>query len=172
MRDEDIAQTKFAFEAVEELQNDGLDGDVEGGGGFVEDEDAGVGGDGAGDADAGFLAAGELVWQAGEEGLREADHVSEFGDAGVALGFVFEAAEADQGFGDGVCGGVAWVEAAVGVLEDHLDFAALRHGGEFAGAVLADVVAFEEDFAGSGVEQAGDHGGGGRFAAAGFADQT
>ena len=53
-------------EVFEELEDLGLDGDVEGGGGLVGDEDAGLVGwpliyDGDGDEDALALASGELV---------------------------------------------------------------------------------------------------------------
>src|SRR5215217_1141493 len=50
--DEEVGQTELLLEVFEEVDDLGLDRDVEGGDRFVADDEVGVGGEGAGDADA------------------------------------------------------------------------------------------------------------------------
>ena len=145
---------------------------VEGGAGFVHQEDFGLGGDGAGDAEALLLAAGE-----GEGGGVQAvlDFVPQAGGFEGAFGGFFEdgafadavdAQRVDDVFEDGLGEGV-------GFLEDHAD--AFAEGDDVdAGGV--DFAAVDVDGAvdAAGVDEvvhaveAAEEGG---FAAAGGADE-
>ena len=59
--DEEVGEAQLLLEVLEEVEDLGLDGDVEGRDGLVADDELRVEGEGAGDADALALAAGELV---------------------------------------------------------------------------------------------------------------
>ena len=59
--DEEQGHAGLVLDLPEQVQNLGADGDVQGGHGFVGDDEFGAQGQGAGDADALALAAGELV---------------------------------------------------------------------------------------------------------------
>src|SRR5262249_15599101 len=61
VRDVDVGETEFTLEVEEEVGNPAADRDVERRGRFVEDDQIGRGGDGAGDADPLLLTAAELV---------------------------------------------------------------------------------------------------------------
>ncbi len=88
---------------LEAFADDGVDGAE----GLVHEEDGRVGGEGAGDADALALAAGELGGVAGAVGGRvEADEVEEFGGT-RACGRLLPAEEGGDGRGvveDGAVG--------------------------------------------------------------------
>ena len=58
---------------------------------------------------------------------------------------------------DAVEGGVAWVEAVFGILEDDLDFFADGGAVEVAGRDVADRGAIEKNIAFGRVDQAADH---------------
>ena len=62
--DEEVGEAEVGLEVGEEVEDLGLDGDVEGGDGFVADDELGAQGQGAGDADALALAAGEFGGEA------------------------------------------------------------------------------------------------------------
>ncbi len=75
-----------------------------------------------------------------------------------------------EGLGEDVADGHARIERGVGILEDDLHAAAEgAHGGGGGGRQR---VAFEEDFAGGGFDEAEQHAGDGALAGAGFADQA
>lgn len=75
----EVAVLAQVEQQVEDLR---LDGDVEGGGGFVQHQQRGPDGEGAGDGDALALAAGELVGVAGEDGRGQADALEFRGGVG------------------------------------------------------------------------------------------
>ena len=60
MGDEDHGEAEFGLEVGQEIEDLGLDGDVEGRYRLVADEEVGVGHQGTGDADALALSTGEL----------------------------------------------------------------------------------------------------------------
>ena len=168
--DEEVAEAEAVLQVKQEVDDLGLHGDVEGGDGFVGDDEIGAECEGAGDADALALAAGEFVGVAVGGGLGEADHVEEFGDAAGAFG-AGEAAFDVERFGDGVADAHAGVEGAVGVLEDELE--AVADGGEVLGSVGAgDGLVEEGDVTGGGGDEADEEAAGGGFAGAGFADEA
>ncbi len=119
VRDEQVGEAEFGLQPLEQVEHPGLDGDVEGGDGFVQHQQVGADGEGAGDGDPLALAAGELVRVAvGVRGV-EADLAQQFGDApaglrgGGALG--------EQRFGEHVADRHPGVEGGGRVLEDDLD---------------------------------------------------
>ena len=71
--DEEAGEAVAGLEVAEEVDDLRADGDVEGADRFVEDEEFGAEGEGAGNVDALALAAGELVRVAAEGGGVEAD---------------------------------------------------------------------------------------------------
>ncbi len=77
VRDEDIGEVELVLEALQEVDDLGLDGDVQRGDRFVGDDDLRPEGQTAGDADALALAAGELVRIAVDVLGVEADDVEE-----------------------------------------------------------------------------------------------
>ena len=99
VRDEEIGEAEIALELGEEVDDLGADADVEGGDGFVGDDEFGVQGEGAGDADALALSAGELVGVAVEGGFVEPDSAEEFGDAVAEVNIPTLSQRTRQGWG-------------------------------------------------------------------------
>ena len=64
VRDKEVGHAQLASQVVEELQNPGLYGDVEGRGRLVQDEHSRLKGNGTGNVHPGQLATGELVGKA------------------------------------------------------------------------------------------------------------
>jgi hypothetical protein len=159
MGDEDEALAEASLEAAEVELNFGAELGVEGGHGFIEEEQVGLVDQGAGESNALFLAAGELVGVALGEGV-ELEHLEGFGDAaGDFRVGEFAGAEAE---GDVFKDGEVREEGIA--LEDGVDGAAV--GGEGG-----DVAAAEDDGAGVGDFQAGDDAEEGGFSAAGGAEE-
>ena len=75
------------MEGLEEVEDGFLDGDVEGGGRFVGDDDVGVVDEGHRDHDPLFLAAAEFMWVGVEDFLRsrEENFVEEIDDTQASL---------------------------------------------------------------------------------------
>ncbi len=180
MRDEDQAHAEFLLQAAHEAQDLGLDGDIEGGGRFVGDEEAGAAGEGHRDHHALAHAAGQLEGVAIElaGGFGDADAFEQAAGF-LAGGFFVEALVLGDGFGDLGADGEDRVEAGHRFLEDHRDIGAaeLAHGlGGFDGEVaLAAGAVGEEDLAAGDaaagvIDEAGDGQSGDGFAGAGFAD--
>lgn len=172
--DEEDGGAAFLAEALELVEDLGLDGDVEGAGGLVGDEELGVECGGDADHDALAHAAGELegVGAGNALGLGEADAVEEFDGAAAGL-FAVDFEVAGEDFGDLAADVEDGIEAGDGVLEDH---------GDAAAAVVAEVVLVEGEEVGAaecdggggeggfGGEEAWDGHADGGFAGAGFAD--
>ena len=91
--DEDQGQAQLVAQAHQEADDLGLERDVEGGDGFVGDDQVGLEGQGAGDGDPLALAAGELVRVLFELCGTEADPVEQ-GEGGVGEVGRWEAGEA------------------------------------------------------------------------------
>ncbi|BCJ52300.1 hypothetical protein Asp14428_37750 [Actinoplanes sp. NBRC 14428] len=164
--DEDDAEAVVG-EAADEFEDLGGLGDAEGGGGFVEDDDAAVPEDGFGDGDGLALAAGE----AGDELAQAFDGA--YGEAGEGVaGHLFHG-----GFVEGDAAGFFAAEEHVlddvevvaegEVLVDDFD----AEGGGVAGGVDGDLVAVEGDRAGVDGVDAADAFDEGGFSGAVVADQ-
>ena len=72
VRDEEIGEMPLALQPLHQIENLRLDRHVERRDRFVGDDEVGIGGERAGDADALLLAAGELVRIAVDESLARA----------------------------------------------------------------------------------------------------
>src|SRR5690606_11839596 len=151
-----------ALEPGEDLR---FDLGVDGAGGVVEDEQAGVAGEGAGEGDPLALAAGEAGAALAEFGVQAVLEVADelvgpgggqsLPDAGVVDAL---AVERDVG--------------ADGVVEDEGNLLDQRGGGgEGGGGEFAQVDAVEPDRAPGGVDEPGGQVGQGRLARAGGADE-
>ena len=168
MSDEEVGQFEFVLEVFEEVQYLGLDADVEGAHGFITDEEFGLDGEGAGDADALALTAAEFVGVAAGGVGGEADFFEEAGD-GILAFVAGEGAEVDgEGFFDDGTDLHAGVEGADGVLEDHLQV--FPEGAEVALAEGEDLAVVVEGLAAGGAEEFEEGAGDGGFAAAAFTD--
>ena len=178
--DEEHGELVLALELGEQGEDLGLNGDVEGGGGLVCNEQAGAVDESHGDEDALALAAGELVGIVGvaARGVGDGDGFKR----GDGLGATFAAGGGGGmgrvGLGDLMADGHDGVECGHGLLKDDGDGAATETAegcGRLAEQVDWTVGGVEEDLAfggGCGVEQAGDGEGGGAFSGAGFADEA
>ena len=121
--DEEIGEAVALLEVAQQIDDLCTDGDIERADWFVEHEEFGAEGDGAGDVDALALASGELVRIAAEGGGIEADLGEEFVEAEVeTLGRLF--AVDGEGLGEDLADGHARVERSVGVLKDDGETAA------------------------------------------------
>ncbi len=149
--DEEVSEAAFPLEILEEIDDLGLDADVEGADGLVADDESRFHGKGPGDADALALASAERKRMAAGMIGMEPDGFQEFGDARGTRGTVWGEPVDVEGFADGFTDGEVGIERAVGVLEDHLDLSsaaaqiALGQGGQFL-PVQADgtFVGFDE----------------------------
>ena len=117
--DEHVGQPELALELLQQVQDLGLDRDVERGDGLVADDEVGLEDERPGDADALALAARELVRVAACVVRLEADQVHHLGDLRPPLGVAAETVDA-QPLADAVADRRARVEARVRVLEDDL----------------------------------------------------
>lgn len=147
------------FEAVEEVVA-GLG--VESGEGFVEEEEAWLGGEGAGEGDALCFSAGEVARGArGERG--SSDEVEHGGDAAVLLG------KGQRGESIGDVGGDGEVREEGWMLGDKAGVAAAGGDVDIGGAV-GEGASVEGDVAGVGGFEAGDEAEEGGLAGAGGAE--
>ncbi len=151
MGDHDDGGAGDLLGGLEHLQDLGLDGHIQGGGGLVGDDDLGVVGDGHGDHRALAHTAGELVGERVHPalGVGDADHVEEV-DGPFAGDLLVQRLMGLDGLDDLVADGVDGGQRGQRVLEDHADVLAadLRHGG----------VAEAEQFAPGELDRPGDLG--------------
>ena len=169
--DEQVGEVEGFLEVFEEVDDLGLYGYVEGGDGFVCDDEFGVEREGAGNADALALSPGKGMGISPQVIGTQA-HADE-----QLLNAVFEFRSRcdlvdDEGFGHDVEDGHARVERREGVLEDVLQFPAEVAHVFFAEAAQVEllVVVMEDDFAVGGFYQANDGPPGCGLTAARFAD--
>lgn len=167
--DEDVREPELVLEVGEEVEHLGLDGDVEGGDGFVGDDQSGAGREGSGDADALALPAGELVGVAVEVGGGQAHDLEELGDAVAYRACAALPVDLER-LGDDVAGASAGVQGGVGILEDQLEPGA--YGAQPPGAEGGDVLAVELDAAAGDVGEPDEAAAEGGLAAAGLADDA
>ncbi len=155
MGHEEIAHAQPVAQLGQQVQDRRLHRDVQRRRRLVEHEKPRAQGDGARDADALLLAAGELVRKATEQLARQPHEVRQLGDVIGQRRALRRGTEAPQRLGDRVEGGEARVEAVGGVLEDHLDQPPLRRVRELRGRDDADVPPREDDAAVRRVEEPG-----------------
>ena len=158
----------------EQVEDAGLDGDVERGGRLVGDQDVGAVGQRHGDHHPLALAAGELVRVGAEAilGVADADAGQQVEDAGAGGG-AGQALVQREALGDLALDGVQRVEAGHRLLEDEADVVAAGAaqgalvGGQHLGAAVAD----RAGDVGVVGQQADGGEGGDRLAGAGLADE-
>ena len=143
MGDEEVAQSQGGAQLVEQVDDAGLDGHVQGGDRLVEDQEAGFEGQGPGDADALALAAGEVARVAVGVTRLQPDQRHELPDPGADL--APPPAVGAQRFGDEVEDGQTRVQRRHRVLEDDLDVAA--HGAAPGARDLGGVLGQDDDAA-------------------------
>jgi len=177
--DEEHGQAELGAQLSQQVEDLGLDGDVERGGGLVGDEQLRAVDDGHGDHDALAHAAGKLVriiaGAAFGFGDGDVGHGLNGESRGLALG---AGSMSEHGLGDLIADAHDGIESGHRFLEDHGDARAtqLTHGvwgkrGEVAGGAVLG----EEDIAGNaglGRKQAHDGKGCDRFAGTRFANQA
>ena len=125
VRDEDDGHAAVVAQLAEDFEDLGLDGDVEGGGRFVGDEQLRVAGEGHRDHDALLLAAGHLV-RVGIDallGFGDADFAEQLDRFAAGFGFADSLVEDDR-FHDLSADGEHRVQRRHRLLKDHADVAA------------------------------------------------
>ena len=171
--DEDIGEAHLILQLLQEVEDLGLDGDIEGGDRFVGDDEIGLADEGACDADALALAAAEGMGVTAHDLGGEANETEGVGDAILKFCPPGQTHGA-QGGADEFQDGHAGVEGGVRVLKDHAHVSA--HLVELLVVELGHIDATEvwvaeEDGALGGGDGAQDHATGGCFAAAAFAHE-
>ena len=162
--DEDDRQPQLALQLGEQVDDLRLDRDVEGRDGLVGHHELRLQGDGARDADALALAAGELVREAVVVLGVQPDAIHQLLHELLALVVVALEAMDDERLADDRAHRLARVQRRVGVLEDHLHVAPQRL--ELGARRVRDVVALVDDLAAGGLQQPRQQPRGGRLAAA------
>ncbi len=167
--DEQVGQAQPPLEVAEQVQDLGLDADVEGADRLVADEQLRLEDERAGDPDPLPLAAGELVGVPPGVVRLEAD---QFHHAGHLVGPLLRRAEAvdAQPLADGRRDRRARVERGVRVLEHDLHPAPVAL--ELVALEVGDVVPVEDDSAAGRLDEAEERAPDGRLAAAGLPDQA
>jgi hypothetical protein len=168
VRDEQVGQAEFGSQPLEQVEDLGLDEDVQGRHGLVADDQGRVEGDGARDGDPLGLTAGQLPGPSGAVS-GQADQLEHLADpaapGGPVARFVGEERLLDQ-----VPYPPLRVQRAERVLEDHLQ---VPPGLEQPGAAQRDQVgAAEDDRARGGPRRLHDRTRQGRLARAGLADDA
>ena len=126
MRDEQIAHAHRRLQILQQVQDHRLHGNVERRGRLVENDELWMQRDRARDADAGLLAARQLMREAIQQIDRQADQAGKFLAAGAQRIAALDVAELHDRIGDGARRGEARIEAVGRILEHHLDALAQR----------------------------------------------
>ena len=165
---EQIGQAQLILQLIEHVDDLGLNGHVQRRYRLIADDEVGVDGQRAGDADTLALSAGELVSVAGGMFAVQPHMVHQLQNARHALFLGLVKFMDIQRLADDVGDRHAWVQGRIGILKDH--------GGLFAelldigwGLQLFSVI---PDFAAGGLIQMQDRAANGGLAAAGLAHQT
>ncbi len=170
MADEDVGEPELLLELYEQVDDLGLDGDVESRDRLVADDDLRLEDDGAGNADALALATRELVRIAVLELEVEADGLHDLLDAGIAFCLRLVGTCDIDRLCDDVRDGHARIQGAIGVLEDELHLLACLR--ERLSLERREILAVEDDLARRGLREAQDALAGRRLATAGLADDS
>ena len=140
--DEEDGHAELIAEIAKEIENLGLDGDIESGGGFVGNEQFGLTGKGHGDHDALLHSSAELVGIIVEAflGIGDANEVEVFDDFGVDI-FDIWSVEV-EGLGDLAADSEDGIERGGRFLKDVGDFGA-SNGTEGPGGHFQNIIAVE-----------------------------
>ena len=151
MGDEEQRETQLVLEVLEEVDDLGLDRDVEGAHRLVGHDEIGLEHECARDADALALAPGESMREPPSGSLGKADAHERFADTPAALGRRPDSVRA-QGLGDDLLDLHAGIERCVRVLEDHLRAPAERL--QLPAGERREILPVEQDAAFLGLVQA------------------
>jgi hypothetical protein len=152
--DEDVGQAELALELLEQVEDLGLDGNVQRRHGLVAHDQVGFEDERASDPDPLPLAARELVGIAAGVVWLQPDLVHHLADLLPPLGVAAETVDA-QALADAVTDRRPRVQARIGVLEDDLHPPSIRL--ERGALDRRDVRSIELDPARRGVEEPQDH---------------
>ena len=167
VRDEDVGEVEIGLQALEEVENLGLDRDVERRDRLVADDQLRAEGERARDPDPLPLTAGELVRIAVVMLRIQPDAVHELLHAPFARALRLVDRE---GRSDDRADRLPRVQRGIRILKDHLHLPAERP--HLAPIQLGDVPAVELDRPGGRLDQLRDQTGSRRLAATGFAHET
>ena len=162
--DHHIGQAMFRPQIGQQVQDLGLNADIQGAGRFVQQQQARFGRQRAGDGHTLTLPARQLVRIAEAEAASQSHILQQPGDAGVDIVHALQL----QRLGQHRIDRMARMQAGIGILKDHLD--GLVKGAAAAGS--GDGLPVHLDAARPGVDQSRNGAQDRRFAAARFADQT
>ncbi len=175
MRDHEHGHSGVFLEFVDEPEHLGLDGDVQGRGGLVRDQEVRVAGQCDGYDHALLHSSRELVRVLRYARARDADHLQH--GHGLLQGFIVVHPLVDlDAFGDLLADGLDWVERGHGVLEDHGHLVA-AHRPQLLEGHFEDVLPLHEYLTGYDParrrgDQVEDRQGGGGLAGPGFPHQA
>jgi len=164
-------QIQFVAQFEEKIENLGLDGNVQSGYRFIREHQFRFGCEGAGDGNPLSLTTREFVGIFPHEAGVETDPFHDFSHfADKTASGVAETPTLAECLGEGRVDGHAGIERGVGILKDHLEVETpFLDGG---GPQSAEILSFEENFAGGGRLELHDGAGEGGFAAAGLPDES
>ena len=121
MGDEEVGDAALFLEVAQQVQHLRADGHIQRGDGLIRDDEFRLHDQGAGNADALALAAGELVGEAGGK-FRQQTHIQQrLTDFFLPLGGGQVGPDVHQALAHDVADLGALVQGGLGVLEDHLD---------------------------------------------------
>ena len=166
--DEQVGHAEARLKLLQHVDDLRLNGNVQRGDRLVADDEVRLAGQGAGDADALALTAGELVGIAVQVILLQAHALHQLAHAVVDVLCVH--ALVAQRLADDAGHGHAGVQRRVGILEDHLHAAAV--GQHLLFIKGCDVRAVQQNLARRGLVQAHDGAADGGLSAAGLAHQA
>ena len=171
MRHENQREAQLAPQAFEQLQHDRLHRYIEGGGGFVEDQQVGLHRQGARNAHPGLLTSRELMRVARQQFGGQAHLVGEFGHAGIERRTA-QPGQQPEWLADRVSSGKPGIQAVGRILEHHLDAGALGTARKPRSRHRADLAAVKHDPPVSGIVQSRKQSRKRGLAAARFAHQA
>jgi hypothetical protein len=167
--DEQVAHATLLLEVQEEVEDLPLDRDIEGGDRLIADDELGLEGKGAGDADTLELPAGERGRAAVAETGVDADPLEELVGPAASLGSVVEVVDV-PGLGHDLADREARVDRGERVLVDQLDVAS--HPAQLVTVERQEVLSLQGDAASVGLDEPQEDPRQRRLARARFAHQT
>src|SRR5580704_10518026 len=162
VRHEEVAHPEPFAQFGKQFQNNSLDGNVECGGGFIEDEQRGLDGNRARDADARPLAAGKLMRVPLQKLNRQTDKLGCSPNARFDVRCVAKTKETAQRIRDGAKDAERRIEAVSWILEHDLDPGAIGAADKARLRNVGDVAAGECDRSAGRIDEASEqahHGG-------------
>jgi len=167
--DEKVGEMEFLLEAEEKVKDLALHGDIEGGDGFITNNELGIERESPGDSDALALPPGKFKGEALGGAGREPDNIQELEYFPAPHAGVFNFVDEERLFQERLHG-MAGIEGFHGILEDHLDVAPV--GLHLGAAEAGDLISLEVDGATGGIQQPDDALAQGGLAATRFTDKT